>query len=171
MPRVSGSRTRSRTWTAKPSFTIGAGIGLLTIGAPPCQSRAPADQTATIRTVTSRNGDGMSSLARDILALTSTRVSRSRGTTVRSVRRGPCSGRRLVQLPHFALTFPNDVQEVFDESDGLFLRIGLDQRETADDLLGFRERPVFDGELAVRNPDARAQGSRQAALGAEEMAP
>src|SRR5262249_10504657 len=88
----------------------------------------------------------------------------------RSVGPSPCGRRCLVQLTQFALTFPDDVQEAFDELDGLFLRIGLDQGEAADDLLGLRERPIFDGELAVRNPDTRTQWGRQTALGAEKMA-
>src|SRR4030095_1692997 len=152
MPRVSGSRTRSRIWTVKPRFTTGVGVGLPTIGAPPCQPRAPADQTARSRTVTSRNSVGMSSLAGDILASTSTRVSWL-ARDDRSARLSPRGRRRLVQLPQFALAFPDDVQEAFDVLDGLFLRRRLDQGEAANDLLGFRERPIFDGELAVRNPD------------------
>src|SRR5262245_4808691 len=186
MPRVSGSRTRSRIWTVNPRFTTGAGIGLPTIGAPPCQSRAPADQTAMSKTVTNRSSDdGMSSLARDILASTSTRVSRSRGTTIRpalgavegrpssvegAVRPGPGGRRRLVQLTHFAFAFPHHVQEGLDVLDGLFLRLRLEQGEAADDLLGFREWAILDRELPVCNPDACAKCCWQAALCAEEVA-
>src|SRR5215510_1012247 len=88
-------------------------------------------------------------------------ASRARPSSVEgSVRPRPCGRRRLVQLTQFAFAFPDDVQEALDEVNGLFFRIRLEQGEAADNLLGFRERPIFDGELAVGNPDARAQGSR-----------
>src|SRR5580692_1709789 len=52
-----------------------------------------------------------------------------------------------------------DLQEILRQLDRLGLGFGLDDRETADHLLGFGEWAVVDRHLAVGRADARAPGA------------
>ena len=54
--------------------------------------------------------------------------------------------------------------------DDLFPRIDVHQREAADQLLGLRERPVRDGQLALAHPDLHSGRARLAAFGRDQLA-
>src|SRR5215203_321208 len=77
---------------------------------------------------------------------------------------------RLVQLTNLTLALADDVEKILRERDGFLLRVRPKKREPADDLLGLGERPVLHRDLARLLPHAEPERTRQASLGAEEVA-
>src|SRR5437899_567503 len=77
---------------------------------------------------------------------------------------------RFEDLPNLALAVASHVEEVFGQLNGFFLGVCPKDREPADHLLGFSERPIRHGELAIRAAHACAQGAGEAAFGGEQPA-
>ena len=76
----------------------------------------------------------------------------------------------LVELADLGLAVASDLEEALGELDGFKFGFGLDEGEAADELFGFGEGAVGDGEVAAGGADARAEGRGEAAFGGEQEA-
>src|SRR5579871_17945 len=82
--------------------------------------------------------------------------------------RAVLAGAGIVQLAQFALTLPDDAQELLCQRHGLFFRVGFQDGEPANQLLRFGERAVSYGDVAVGTANTRSQHRRKAAFGRKQ---